>query len=193
MITLLIPETVVPKDDSKFKEICIRNSENRIERTKLGEIIIKPPTGGETGNWNAELILILGNWNKKHRQGKIFDSSTAFRLPSSAIRSPDAAFISNSRWDSLTSKEKSEFPPVCPDFVSEIRSKSDSIKDLQNKMDEWIENGCRLAWVLDISERKVYIYRPEKETEIKYGEFLLNGEDVLPGLEFNFNELYSQA
>lgn len=191
MITSRIPETVVPKDDSKFREICIRNPENRIERTKLGEIIIMAPTGGETGNWNAELILILGNWNKKQRLGRIFDSSTAFRLPSSAIRSPDAAFISNSKWDSLTSKEKSEFPPVCPDFVSEIRFRSDNLKNLQNKMAEWIESGCRLAWLLDISEKKVYIYRPQKEPEIKEGiNILLNGEEVLPELEFYLHELY---
>ena len=191
MITLFIPETVIPIDDSKFREICVRNPENRVERTKMGEIIIMAPTGGETGNWNAELIITLGNWNKRQKLGRIFDSSTAFRLPSSAIRSPDAAFVSNQRWDSLTPKEKSEFPPVCPDFVAEIRSKSDSLKDLQSKMQEWLENGCRLAWLLDISEKKVYIYRPKKEPEIQEGEkILLNGEDILPELQFYLHELY---
>lgn len=191
MITLFIPETVIPIDDSKFREICVRNPDNRVERTKMGEIIIISPTGGETGNWNAELTGIFRNWNKKHKLGRIFDSSTAFRLPSSAIRSPDTAFISNLKWETLTPKEKSDFPPVCPDFVAEIRSKSHSLKDLQNKMKEWIENGCRLAWLLDISERKVYIYRPEKEMEILEGEnIVLNGENILPELEFYFHELY---
>ncbi len=187
----MIPETAVPADDSKFREICALNPESRVERTKNGKILIMAPTGGETGFLNLELSRIVGNWNKKKRLGRVFDSSTAFRLPSSAICSPDVSFLSNEKWEKLSSKEKSEFPPLCPDFVAEIRSKSDSLKELQEKMEEWIENGCRLAWLLGISEKKVYIYRPALETELKEGEtILLSGEDVLTDLEFYLHELY---
>ena len=191
MITLFVPETDVNSDDSKFREICARNPENRVERTKKGEILIMAPTGGETGFLNLELGRIFGNWNKKKKLGRVFDSSTAFRMPSSAIRSPDISFLSMERWEKLSPKERSEFPPVCPDFVAEIRSKSDSLKELQKKMEEWMENGCLLSWLLDIFEKKAYIYRPSKETELKTGEkILLSGEDVLPELEFYLHELY---
>ena len=191
MITLFVPEMAVPADDSKFREICARNPENRVERTKNGEILIMAPTGGETGFLNLELGRIFGNWNKKKKLGRVFDSSTAFRLPSSAIRSPDISFLSMEKWEKLSPKERSEFPPICPDFAAEIRSKSDSLIELQKKMEEWMENGCLLAWLLDIPEKKVYICRPSKEPELRAGEkILLSGEDVLPGLEFYLHELY---
>jgi Uma2 family endonuclease len=181
MITFWIPESVVPVDDTLFLEICEKNPDNRIERTKKGEIKIMAPSGGETGKWNASVIGIFYNWNQRKKLGKIFDSSTAFRLPSRAIRSPDLAYVSLARWNSLTTSERESFPPICPDFVLEIRSKSDKLIDLQLKMLEWIESGSQLAWLLDLENQEFYIYRPNKEMEMISGkEAILSGESTLP-------------
>ena len=193
MITFWIPESVVPVDDNLFLELCRNNPDNRIERTQKGEIKIMSPTGGETGKWNASVIGIFFNWNRKSRFGKIFDSSTAFRLSNTAIRSPDLAFLRLDRWHSLSQAEKETFPPICPDFVLEIRSKSDSLKDAQSKMQEWIENGCKLAWLFDLENFVYYAYRPGKEVEVKSGrEVVLYGEDVLDGFEFSIAEFLDE-
>ncbi len=190
MITFWIPESVVPVDDTLFLEICEKNPDNRIERSKKGEIKIMAPTGGETGKWNASVIGLFYNWNQRKKLGKIFDSSTAFRLPSRAIRSPDLAYVSLARWNSLTTSEKESFPPICPDFVLEIRSKTDKLIDLQSKMLEWIESGSQLAWLLDLENLDFYIYRPNKEMEMISGEeAILSGESTLPDFQLFIAEL----
>lgn len=190
MISLWIPESIIPIDDGVFLEICRKNPDNRIERTKKGEILLMAPTGGETGKFNASIIGIFYIWNKIQKRGKIFDSSTAFRLPSSAIRSPDLAFISSARWTALNKWEKESFPPICPDFVLELRSKTDKLTDLQSKMEEWIEVGCKFGWLLDIENLQFYIYKPEAEVQVLEGKnVVLNGEDVLPEFFLSIDEL----
>ena len=193
MISLWIPESIIPIDDGVFLEICRKNPDNRIERTQKGEIVFMAPTGGETGKFNASIIGIFYIWNKIQKKGKIFDSSTAFRLPSTAIRSPDLAFISTDRWNSLSKGEKESFPPICPDFVLEIRSKTDKLTDLQSKMEEWIEGGCKLGWLLDIENLQFFIYKPESEVQVLQGRtVLLTGEDVLPEFTLSIDELINQ-
>ena len=193
MISIWIPESIIPIDDGVFLEICRKNPDNRIERTQKGEIVFMAPTGGETGKFNASIIGIFYIWNKIQKKGKIFDSSTAFRLPSTAIRSPDLAFISTDRWNSLSKGEKESFPPICPDFVLEIRSKTDKLTDLQSKMEEWIEGGCKLGWLLDIENLQFFIYKPESEVQVLQGRtVLLTGEDVLPEFTLSIEELINQ-
>ena len=193
MISLWIPESIIPIDDGVFLEICRKNPDNRIERTQKGEIVFMAPTGGETGKFNASIIGIFYIWNKIQKKGKIFDSSTAFRLPSTAIRSPDLAFISTDRWNSLSKGEKESFPPICPDFVLEIRSKTDKLTDLQSKMEEWIEGGCKLGWLLDIENLQFFIYKPESEVQVLQGRtVLLTGEDALPEFTLSIEELINQ-
>jgi len=193
MISLWIPESIIPIDDGVFLEICRKNPDNRIERTQKGEIVFMAPTGGETGKFNASIIGIFYIWNKIQKKGKIFDSSTAFRLPSTAIRSPDLAFISTDRWNSLSKGEKESFPPICPDFVLEIRSKTDKLTDLQSKMEEWIEGGCKLGWLLDIENLQFFIYKPESEDQVLQGtNVILTGEDVLPEFTLSIEELINQ-
>ena len=193
MISLCIPESIIPIDYGVFLEICRKNPDNRIERTQKGEIVFMAPTGGETGKFNASIIGIFYIWNKIQKKGKIFDSSTAFRLPSTAIRSPDLAFISTDRWNSLSKGEKESFPPICPDFVLEIRSKTDKLTDLQSKMEEWIEGGCKLGWLLDIENLQFFIYKPESEVQVLQGRtVLLTGEDVLPEFTLSIEELINQ-
>lgn len=176
-------------DDQLF-DFCQENRELRIERTKTGEIIIMPPTGGETGLNNFNIAGQLYIWNHKEKKGVAFDSSTGFHLPSGAVRSTDVAWVSLERWQALSPDERKKFPPLCPDFVIELRSATDSLGLLQDKMIEWISNGCRLAWLIDTEHEDVYIYRPEANTQ-KISSFnqVFSGEDVLPGFNLDLNLL----
>lgn len=190
MNAVCIPETVVPISDALFVELVRKNPESRIERTAQGEIQIMPPTGGETGKHNFNIAYFFQVWNRKTKKGKFFDSSTAFRLPSSAIRSPDVSFITKERWNALSQEDREAFPPLCPDFVLEIRSKTDRLSDLQAKMEEWMSNACRLGWLLDLDNLQFYIYRPGQPAETIGGiETVLKGEDVLVDFELSIAEL----
>ncbi|MBC8112286.1 MAG: Uma2 family endonuclease [Verrucomicrobia bacterium] len=177
--------------DDEFYWFCMDNPELNFERSKEGQILIMANTGGKTGDRNSELNMQLRIWNKISKTGKVFDSSTTFRLPSSAVRSPDVAWGSLSRWEALSEIEKTKFPPLCPDFIIELRSESDTIKSLQDKIsDELIANGCRLAWLIDPKNETVYIFRPEKVMETIVGfDKNLFGEDVLIGFELDLKEL----
>ena len=176
-------------DDELF-EFCIVNKELRIERDKNGQIIIMPPTGSLGSLHNLTVASLLWNWNQKSGLGVAFDSSGGFRLPNRAMRAPDAAWVRKERWERLTSEEQEKFPPLTPDFVIEIRSRSDSLEELQNKMQEWIENGCRLAWLIDPLEQKAYVYTPEGLTKtIETFDEKLSGGDVLPGFELDLSLL----
>jgi Uma2 family endonuclease len=176
--------------DEEFYQFCLDNPELKFERSADGQIHIMPNTGGTTGDRNSEINFQLRGWNKKHRLGQVFDSSTAFRLPDTSVLSPDAAWITNSRWESLTEKQRKQFPPLCPDFVVELRSESDSHKELKKKMQLWMENGCQLAWLIDPQEQTTLIYRAgqESETVIGFGGHL-SGEAVLPGFLLELNQL----
>jgi Uma2 family endonuclease len=164
--------------DEKFYQLCQDNRDLRFERNDQGDLVIMPPTGGETGSINAKITVKLGIWAEKNGSGVFFDSSTGFTLPNGAARSPDAAWIPWEKWNPLTPKQREGFVPLCPDFVIELRSKSDSLKSLQAKMEEYIENGTRLGWLINRQDRKVEIYRPDKIVEVLDNPLNLSGEDA---------------
>lgn len=177
-------------DDDEFFEFCQRNKDWQIERDKEGELIIMPPTGWDTGDKNSEINLQLRLWSKKAGRGKCVDSSTGYKLPNSAIVSPEASWISNQRLEKISSEKRRKFLPLAPDFVIELRSESDSLAKLKNKMREYIENGVSLGWLIDAGERKVYVYRPDSETEILENPQKISGEQVLHGFVLDLAEIW---
>jgi len=158
-------QPVRPMSDGEFFNFCAANPDFRIERTADGEIVIMPPTGFETSDRNADLTTQLRTWAKREGRGKALDSNVEYILPSGAARSPDASWVLRSRLATLTAEQKKEFPPLCPDFVVELRSPSDRLPGLQAKMREWIDNGAKLGWLIDPATRTVYVYRPGQTTE----------------------------
>ena len=177
--------------DDEFFEFCQENRDLRFERNAQGEIIIMAPTGGTTGDKNGELTTDLKMWNRQTQRGKAFDSSTGFILPNGATRSPDASWLERSRWDALTQEEQAKFVPLCPDFVAELISPSDTLRATQEKMEEWMDNGCRLGWLFYPKEEKTFVYRTgQGEPEELTGyDRTLSGEDVLPGFRFELRWL----
>ena len=182
MTTVLNLEPITSLTREKFYQLCLRNPELQLERNLQGELIIMSPVGGESGNQEANLIIDLGNWNRQTKLGKVFSSSTIFSLPSGGDRSPDVAYVSLERWESLTSSEREGFPPICPDFVIELRSKSDRLKPLQEKMQEYLASGLKLGWLINPQQKQVEIYRPNQTVEVVKMPVTLSGEDVLPEL-----------
>jgi Uma2 family endonuclease len=167
--------------EEKFFQFCQMNDTLEFERDSHGNIILMSPTGSFTGNLNSKVLIQLGIWNNENQLGEVFDSSTGFTLPNRAVRSPDVSWIRNERWNALSEKQQEGFAPVCPDFVIEIRSKSDDLKYLQNKMEEYISNGTSLGWLIDRFDNKVYIYRPDQNIEVYDSlHIVLSGETVLP-------------
>ncbi|ACK69934.1 protein of unknown function DUF820 [Gloeothece citriformis PCC 7424] len=166
--------------DEQFYQLCRKNPDVNFERNARGELIIMPPTGGETGNRNAELITEFGIWNRQKNLGKIFDSNTCFKLPNGADRAPDLSWIRLERWNELTIEEREKFPPIVPDFVLELMSPSDSLKDTQEKMEEYQANGVKLGWLIVRKLQRVEIYRQGQNKEILDNPKFLYGEDVLP-------------
>lgn len=172
---------LAPLTDEALYRLCVANRELRIERTRDGELIIMPPTGGESSRRNSLIVTALGVWNERSGTGIVFDSSGGFLLPDRAMRSPDAAWVAKERWERLSAEERRTFPPLCPDFVVELMSESDRLHALQRKLEEWIENGCRLAWLIDPEAERAYVYRPgDAPREVPFTE-PLSGGDVLPG------------
>lgn len=167
-----------------FYDFCQDNPDHKFERDSDGHIFLMPNTGGETGVKNSELNADITIWNRQQKSGIVFDSSTAFNLPDGSTRSPDVAWIDRQRWEILTDREQEKFPPLCPDFVIELVSATDSLKVAKAKMaDVWIANGCRLAWLIDPKTQTVHIFRANGEIQI-LPDFSksLSGEDVLPSL-----------
>ena len=190
-IVLRMPPALA-MDDDEFFEFCQINRDLRIERTADGEIIVMPPTGGKTGGRNFDLVVQFGIWIKRDGTGKGFDSSTGFKLPNGAERSPDASWVKLDRWEALTPSQMEKFIPLCPDFVIELRSPSDRVKNLQKKMEEYMDNGARLGWLIDPKNRRVYIYRPDGEVEQLENPATVKGDDsVLPGFVLNMEEVWS--
>jgi Uma2 family endonuclease len=171
--------------DEQFYQICQDNLDLRFERNTQGDLIIMPPTGGETSNRNAGITAQLWIWNEQYQLGKIFDSSGGFKLPNGADRSPDAAWIPLDKWNALTPEQQRKFLPLSPDFVIELLSPSDALENTQNKMKEYIENGTRLGWLINRQARQVEIYRQGKEVEILDNPQNLSGESVLVGFLLN--------
>nr|WP_317133851.1 Uma2 family endonuclease [Leptolyngbya sp. PCC 6406] len=165
----------------QFYEFCQANRELRIERTATGEVIIMPPAFSDTGNRNVKIAQQLANWADQDGSGEPFDSSTGFTLVNGATRSPDAAWVRRDRWDALTPTQQASFAPLCPDFVLELRSASDRLTALKDKMVEYLENGARLGWLIDRKHRRVYVYRPQQDVEI------LEQPDVVQGDPFTLD------
>lgn len=181
---------IIDFTDNQLFEFCAKNRELQIERTKEEKLIVMAPVGGEGSEREFLLSGIFYLWNKKYKLGKIFSPSGGFILNDKAMRSADVSFISNEKWKSLSKEQRKKFPPLCPDFVVELRSESDRLKDLKEKMEEWMANGCRLAWLIDPYEEKSYIYRPNKKIElIDSFDKKLSGEDVLPKFQLDLSEL----
>ncbi len=176
--------------DEIFYQLCRNNPDIKFERNSKGEIIIMSPTGGETGNINAELLIEFGFWNRQYKLGKLFDSSTCFKLPNGANRSPDIAWIKQERWDTLTPEEREKFPPICPDFILELLSPSDSLKDTQKKMQEYQDNGVKLGWLINRKKKQVEIYRLNQTKEILTSSQTLSGENILPNFTLNLQIIW---
>ncbi|OFX19050.1 MAG: hypothetical protein A2033_06675 [Bacteroidetes bacterium GWA2_31_9] len=174
--------------EEEFFNFCSQNKELKFEMDSNNQIYIMTPTGGITGNRNSEIIVQLGIWNKINKTGYVFDSSTGFNLPNGAMRSPDSAWIAKERWVGLSIEDRKRFPHICPDFIIELLSESDSLNTIKEKMNEWLQNGCRLAWLIDFENKTVYIYKPKSEVIQQSFEQALRGEDVLLGFELNLTE-----
>ncbi|MGH7966624.1 MAG: Uma2 family endonuclease, partial [Candidatus Binatia bacterium] len=165
----------------QFARLCQGNPDLRLELTARQELVIMPPAGSETGWRNNEVSYALTAWAKTDGTGLVFDSSAGFTLPNGAVRSPDAAWVRRERWNALTKARRQGFAPLCPDFVVELRSPTDRLADLQEKMQEYIANGARLGWLLDPLDKRAYISRPGQPVESLDDPALLNGDTVLPG------------
>ncbi|MFO7032060.1 hypothetical protein B9T07_20170 [Limnospira fusiformis CCALA 023] len=176
----------------QFAALAVVNRELRLERTATGELIVNPPTGGNTGYRNSKINYFLVRWiEEEGGNGRAFDSSTGFELPNGANHSPDAAWVSQARWDALTPEQQEGFIPLCPDFVVELRSKSDTLQDLRSKMAEYIENGAKLGWLIDPKNKRVEIYRPGQGVEVLENPNTLSGETVLPGFTLSLNRVWA--
>lgn len=174
-------KSAIALTDEQYYQICLSNPDLNLELSKHGELIIVPPTGGWSGNRNAKLTARLEVWAEADGTGVTFDSSTQFNLPGGGKRSPDAAWIKLDRWNALTQEEQEKFPPICPDFVVELRSLTDRLITLQDKMQEYLDSGIRLGWLIDPENQRVEIYRQEREVEVLQSPSSLSGEEVLPG------------
>ena len=183
-------ELKIDLTDEQFFQLCLNNRDLRFERNATGELIIMPPTGSETGDRNAELTYQLRAWTRQNKLGKSFDSSTGFKLPNGAERSPDASWVKMERWNALTQAEKERFAPLCPDFVVELMSPSDSIEKTRAKMREYMDNGARLGWLINRQQQQVEIYRPDRAVEILQNPQILSGEDILPGFILELAEIW---
>ncbi|MBS9383439.1 MAG: Uma2 family endonuclease [Dolichospermum sp. BR01] len=189
-VILQIPQSLKFTDD-KFVEMVAANKDLRLELSAQGELSIMSPTGGETGDRNLELGGQVWFWNRQNGLGKAFDSSTGFKLPNGATRSPDVSWIKMERWNALTPEQRKRFLPLCPDFVIELVSESDDLADTQAKMREYIANGLRLGWLINPKNKQVEIYRPNQEIEVLQSPANLSGEDVLPGFILDLQPIFS--
>ena len=176
--------------DEQFFKLCQNNPDLRFERSASGELIIMPPTGGITGDRNADLTYQLRSWNRKNKLGKTFDSSTGFKLPNGANRSPDASWVKMERWNALTEDEQEKYIPLCPDFVVELMSPSDTIEKTRAKMKEYMDSGASLGWLINRKQQQIEIYRPNQEVEILNFPQTVSGEDVLPGFVLDLTEIW---
>jgi Uma2 family endonuclease len=176
--------------DEQFFAFCQLNRDYRIELTAKGELVILSPVGSETGNRNFKLIQQLANWTDEDGSGIGFDSSTGFKLPNGANRSPDAAWMTLEKWNGIPPEKRTQFAPVCPDFVVEIRSPSDQLQPLQDKLQEYIDNGAKLGWLIDWKNRQVYIYRPQAGVECLDNPTTVSGEPVLPGFILRMDAIW---
>ena len=176
--------------DDELLRLCATNRNLRIERDRYGNLILMSPSGSKTSRRNSILNLQLGIWNQEAGLGEVFDSNGGFVLPNGAMRAPDAAWIPTERWERFSPEEQDKFLPLCPDFVIELLSPTDRLADTQTKMQEWMQNGCRLAWLIDPVNEQVFIYRRgDQPRRVDSFEAMLSGEDVLPGFALSLEAL----
>lgn len=187
-MTISVREAKLTKE--QFTKLCQENRDFRFELTARQELIIMPPVGSETGRRNSKLTVRVGTWAEADGTGIAFDSSTGFTLPNGAIRSPDASWITQERWNTLTPEQHAGFAPICPDFVIELRSPSDRLSEVQAKMQEYIENGARLGWLIDPLDKRVYVYRPDQPVEMLDDPSEIREDSVLPGFVLRVRELW---
>lgn len=177
-------------DDDQLLEFCAANDLLRIERSPAGELIVMTPAGGKTGNAELYIARELDFWVEQQSRGIAFNSNTGFSLPDGSVRSPDAAWLSSMRWQSLTAEEQGKFLPFCPEFVVELRSPSDSITDLEQKMSDWMANGAQLGWLIDPQRKLATIYRPGQEPETRLQLETLEGEGPIAGFSLKMQRLW---
>jgi len=182
--------SLIKLTSEQFYQLCQENPDLKLERNSQGELIIMPPTGGETGKRNVNLIVQLAQWNEQTQLGEVLDSSTGFTLPNGADRSPDVSWVEKTRWNALTKEQREQFIPLCPDFLIEILSPSDRLPKIQEKMQEYLENGCRLGLLINRKKSEVEIYRPHLEVEILKSPQTLSGEDILPGFVLKLQRVW---
>ena len=197
---LITPDEYIPRElvelthrsvtPEQFERLCSEYSDWRLELTSSGESIVMPGTGGLTGIRNSNLTYQLEAWSQINGTGVCFDSSTIFALPNQARRSPDASWVKRERWDSLTDRQQETFPPICPDFVIELRSSTDRLPQVCDKMVEYLENGALLGWLIDPFEFRVYVYRPGHELVILENPDTVSADPLLPGFTLNVMKLW---
>lgn len=188
MSTVVDLSPIAPLTREQFYQLCMVNRDIALERSSKGELIIVSPVGGESGNQEAKLIFKVGVWNEQTGLGVVFSSSTVFSLPGQGDRSPDVAWVRLERWQALTPEQREQFPPICPDFVIELRSRTDRLKPLQEKMQEYLASGLRLGWLINPQDQQVEIYRAEQPVEVVAITTILSGEAVLPGFKLVLKE-----
>jgi Uma2 family endonuclease len=189
MITLDLSPALTLTDE-QFAQICQNNRDLRFERTAQGELVIMAPTGGETGSRNLSLGSQLWQWNQTRNLGKGFDSSTGFKLPNGSTRSPDVAWVRLERWNALSPEQQRRFVPLCPDFAVELKSPSDDLADLQAKMQEYLDNGLQLGWLINPEQQQVEVYRPGQTVESLTQPKTLADETVLPGFVLDLADIF---
>lgn len=191
MVYLSTPlELELKLSDDDFLSLCSKHRDLKFERNRQGDLMIMSPTGGLTGDRNSDINYQLRSWNRKYKLGKVFDSSTGFKLPNGSDRSPDASFVIMNKWDNLSDAEKERFLPLCPDFVVELISPSDNLAKIQVKMTEYLENGAKLGWLIDPSRKIVEIYRPCQEVEILESPLNITAEEILPNFNLDLTEIW---
>jgi Uma2 family endonuclease len=188
-LTVSLPGSV-EMTTAEFYEFCQANRDLRIERSASGDVVIMPPAFSDTGNRNIKIAQQLANWADQDGTGLGFDSSSGFTLPNGATRSPDAAWIRLERWNTLTEAEKASFAPICPDFVVELRSSSDTLSSLKAKLEEYVANGALLGFLIDRKQRQVHIYRPDQDPEILENPDTVSGDPELPGFRLQMAKIW---
>jgi len=182
--------TIAEISSEQFEQICRTNPDLKLERTPTGELVIMAPTGGDTGACNATLTARFVVWNEQAKFGVVFDSSTCFQLPGGGDRSPDVAWVERWRWEALSSEQRRKFPPLCPDFVLELLSPTDSLAQARCKMQEYVDSGARLGWLIDPQNRRIEVYRPNCAVEVLDDPSQLSGKDILPGFTLDLKQVW---